>query len=278
MGPDIFSNMKTVSKAILDNVASLDAISDELTRAVQRYAFGVSTVAMSAVETEEVLTLFSQQVAEVTRAVTAAFEEWPEPTRRALTSLGQRGWYISLQMSLSALYEQACQVEEGNYSEVDEWMSSYYQKNTSRIKNDLQERFPNRAPILTRVFEAHLRGKYELSVPVFLSQADSVCFELTGRELYSKNPKKTVATFVDQLATQAIIDAMMDPFRASLPIKANQKERKSPDYPPGSLNRHEILHGIDVEYPSRINSYKAMSLLHYTATLLDKYAFEDPEN
>jgi hypothetical protein len=50
-----------------------------------------------------------------------------------------------------------------------------------------------------------------------------------------------------------------------LPISANQQERK---IYPEVLNRHEILHGVDVAYPSKRNSLKAISLLAYLVTMV----------
>jgi hypothetical protein len=37
---------------------------------------------------------------------------------------------------------------------------------------------------------------------------------------------------------------------------------------PEVLNRHEILHGVDVAYPSKRNSLKAISLLAYLVTMV----------
>jgi hypothetical protein len=195
-----------------------------------------------------------------------AFLSHPDNTRKALAMLGQNGWYISLDMEISATYAVFRQLEEGKLKEVDESMCAFYEERLDAIKKQLIASFPHRSHVLERAFGAHQRGEYELSVPVFLSQADGICLELTDFQLYRRREgQPTTAGFVEQLAADSIIKVLLEPLRIPLPITASSKERK--DYP-YALNRHEILHGKAVDYGTRTNSYKAISLLHYVYSTL----------
>ena len=195
-----------------------------------------------------------------------AFLSHPDNTRKALAMLGQNGWYLSLDMEISATYEEFRQLEDGKLNEVDESMCAFYEERLDEIEKQLIETFPHRSHILERAFGAHQRAAYELSVPVFLSQADGICLELTDFQLYRrKKGQPTTAGFVEQLAADSIIKILLEPLRVPLPITASSEERKKYPY---ALNRHQILHGQSVDYGTRTNSYKAISLLHFVYSVL----------
>ena len=115
-----------------------------------------------------------------------AFLSHPDNTRKALAMLGQNGWYISIDMEISATYEVVRELEDGKLNEVDESMCAFYEERLDEIEKQLIESFPHRSHILDRAFTAHQRAEYELSVPVFLSQDDGICIELTDFQLYRR--------------------------------------------------------------------------------------------
>jgi hypothetical protein len=97
-----------------------------------------------------------------------------------------------------------------------------------------------------------------------------------------------VGVFVDAVSTQDInkmmgfvnSSAQYDgrEFRPTVIYMASQiREREKPNYPPESLNRHQILHRDVMNYATRTNSCKAISLLHCVATVLDREFFNGEE-
>jgi len=119
--------------------------------------------------------------------------------------------------------------------------------------------------VLECAFQAHHRTEYELSIPVFLAQADGVCQEVTGYKLYGRKQKKPItAGFAANFVYEFLIEAVLEPLRTPLPISASLNDE---DYRVGTLNRHEVLHGISVDYGTRTNSLKAMSLLSYVCSI-----------
>jgi len=217
---------------------------------------------------------FYRGIADAVRGIADAVEKLPEGTRRALVLLGRHGWYISLRMPMSAFFELGSQIQRGNCAETDQWMINFYESNVEFIKNDIQNKFPHRSQILECAFGAHTRGEYELSVPVLLAQADGICHELIGVQLYSRRDgQPRTSDFVEQLTINALTAALMEPLRVPLPISASVADRQSADYPSSSLNRHQILHGEVVDYATQTNSCKAISLLWYVATILQRDFF-----
>ena len=189
-------------------------------------------------------------------------------TRQATILLGEKGWYVSLDMPLSPLVKIGNQLSEGQTVNLDKIMSDYFRSNSENIINAIVENFPDREKIIRSAFTAHRNGDYDLSIPVFLSQADGICYEIIGIQLYSraKGKPKTIK-FVDQFSADSFMNALLEPFRTPLPISASKKDRIDAEE---AFNRHAILHGESCDYGSEINSLKAISLLNYISQVLAK--------
>ncbi len=189
-------------------------------------------------------------------------------TRTALATLGNHGWYFDLEMSMSGLWELEEALNSGNIEEAEKALVKYYRERTPEIEKSLRTRFPHRAKILTSAFKAHSRGEYELSVPVFLAQADGVCQEAIGIQLFQKKNKiPATATYVQKLTNDTFSAAILHPLSLTLPISASKNER---DDNFNELNRHQILHGESTSYGSEVSSLKAISLINYLAQVLCK--------
>lgn len=117
-------------------------------------------------------------------------------------------------------------------------------------------------------FKAHSRCEYELSVPVFLAQADGICNEIIGIQLFQKKSQiPATPVYVQQLANDTSSAAILHPLSLNLPISASKYERDD-DF--NDLNCHQVLHVESTSYSSEVNSLKAISLLNYVAQVLKK--------
>lgn len=65
-----------------------------------------------------------------------------------------------------------------------------------------------------------------------------------------------------------IVDFLIGPIYKKGVLNAWEKEL---DEFPIRLNRHEIVHGVDVNYGTEVNSLKTLSLLAYVDTILRVY-------
>lgn len=111
----------------------------------------------------------------------------------------------------------------------------------------------------------HEEMEYDISVPLFLIHADGICKEVFGRQFFKVNKNGLIARpIVERRHVDWIWDAMAEPFRLCLPIAEGCND-------PNAWNRHVILHGINVDYGSEINSLKAISLLSFLCGM-DTYA------
>lgn len=63
----------------------------------------------------------------------------------------------------------------------------------------------------------------------------------------------------------SFLDLFLSPIKNQTPIMVREVDiRKYPC----TLNRHEVLHGVNVNYGTEVNSLKCMSLLIYISDLL----------
>ena len=196
---------------------------------------------------------------EIPAEVRAAMERVPVEMRRAVRVLGQRGWYIEMDMPVTLPPELADWLENDYPAAVD-WLVGYYRGRAPAIIEDVATRFAARRRVLQLAFEAHGRGEYELSVPIFLIQADGLCIQLIGVSLYRE---RATSKYIEQLPADRLTRALHEPLVGS-PISA-------PYDPPWSgehLNRHAVLHGAATDYGTEVNSLKAISLLQYVATVV----------
>jgi hypothetical protein len=194
--------------------------------------------------------------------------EIEERLKTNLMLLAKRGWYLNGEMSLRLINIIGDEINKGKYVNADKYMRYYFDENYRTIKKNILTEFSNRSKILKKAFRAHERKEYSLSVPIFLIQADGICYESAKVSLYSKEKKKPkIAYVIESLNVGNYTSAMLLPISRNIPLYANENERTEPDYPKGSLNRNQVLHGETIDYGNKINSYKAISLLSYVSLI-----------
>ena len=123
--------------------------------------------------------------------------------------------------------------------------------------------YPRRSQILHDAFEAHRTGKYTLSIPVFLSQADGIWYDQFSKDFFRSGEREnTVQNCKNDPQLQYIVTilTLLEPKKQgnNNPLWANETERGSSF---DALNRHQVLHGESVDYATEPNSLKAISLL-----------------
>ena len=105
-----------------------------------------------------------------------AIDNIPEIAKKTLTILGEHGWYISMEMPISVPHELSVKILSGEKNEVNELMCDFYEYHLNDIQQYINEAYPHRSKLLDSAFNAHRKGEYELSIPIFLSP---VVFDLS---------------------------------------------------------------------------------------------------
>lgn len=213
--------------------------------------------------------------------------------RVVMGPLAKRGWFISGNFGVSELMELARRCDSMSDRELDDWMASQYRSSLDEHGESLVKDYPHRAFAIKPALDAHTRGEFALSIPVFFAQAEGICFETLNKYIFTKGKgpggadENIKAAALERLhrskANQNksdpfdtmyfFMEMMWLPFAEQLPVGYGPKERRLHNYE--GLNRNTVMHGLDLEYATEENSLKAFSMLSHIGTLLHNLAADE---
>ena len=177
--------------------------------------------------------------------------------RKALLKAADLGWYFPIHTwDAEEIFKVESLIDNQKFQSVNQILIPFYKDRLKDLENELLKRFPKRGKVLSAAFQAHNGKAYELSIPIFISQAEGIFYDQTGEFYFRKKNKKQ--TWINALNDPYLIDILSNLVdETALTIHSS----KMSNYPSG-INRHLILHGLDSKYPSRLNSFKAISFLY----------------
>jgi len=220
---------------------------------------------------QESIKQLNQRIQEVMAPVAECLRELPDKTESLLGKLAEKGWFLPLDISIPAVDHLTKLIESNDNEQVDRLLVKFYTTRLDGVLSSLTIAFPEWAHLFLSAFKAHKRKEYDLSIPVLLAQADGVCYGLLGVYLFSRKEgtpktKKALQTKIGSIPLTSIYGAFLGPLRCGSalmlnPDKMKEKRRSIPRY--NVLNRHEIMHGIDKNYGSEVNSLKTIAQLDY---------------
>ena len=150
--------------------------------------------------------------------------------------------------------------------EADRIMCNWFDDMAEDIRDSLIDSFPSREHILRDAFEAHKTNKFNLSIPVFLAQADGMWKERCEKHLFTRERDMAIKSLANDHADSSLIRhlalALLNP---TFPLFISERNRP-PDF--AGLNRHQVVHGESLDYGTRTNSLKAMAFLEYCGMIL----------
>ena len=260
------------AKASLDSARFTDAIV-KIANPLANYEHLISQIKSPAVNISEAAAKFAQTMAEVHLPLQHAMENFqehyaqlPEKVKSAIILIANHGWYFDIELDMDRLWPIVKALENGEIADVEIAFADYIEGKIDHIQSFIISQFSNRANIITKAFEAHKSGEYELSVPVLLAQADGMCKErLNGYLFRNANRRPQTSEMILNNDQSEIGAAFKAVFTEPTSINLTENQRQ-PGH--GQLNRHEILHGDSVDYPTRINSLKSISLVYHVAQIV----------
>lgn len=203
----------------------------------------------------------------------------PKELHEIQTHLMDKGWYISGDISINISRKIINLIENKKDNEIETFMQYFIKSKTIIIERKLIKYWPKRAGIIRDSFFAHQKELYSLSIPIFLIQADGICYDILGVLLYSKDKKgipktnKKLSKEIDKVKVGDIklkFDPLLDTFLNFLRFPTNinktiqfNKNKQENNSAFGLFNRHLILHGNDTNYSTQANSLRAISILDF---------------
>lgn len=202
-----------------------------------------------------VIAHYDERIQKVNKAMQNAIAETPE----SLKILANDGWYLPFDVTPNIVLEASGLWQSGQEEKANQLLINFFDEEIEFIKRELLSRFPHRANPITEAIDAHQQKKFYLSIPVFFSQAEGVCEELTGKRFFSsKDGRPLTRSWAEEFNSDSILSLFTEPLKEIGVVRLNQRGRV-----PIGINRHDVLHGSSVDYGKEINSYKALSLLWY---------------
>ncbi len=231
-------------------------------------------------ENVERMRQFAEKLATVVRELPPLVREWQEREQvlcdRANALLADRGWYVPGQIAAIDYLRILDCVERSDEAQIEGILRRYARSRVEDVRKVVGSEYPTRLAIVSDALDAHDSGKFTLSVPVLLAQADGICWDIFDRFLFTNHAGRLDRRIRELIGVSPGSDFMCEALlrRGSLQVQTSvrdQKQASEPRY--GPLNRHGVLHGVDADYATEANSLRAVLLIDHlidTARLLGR--------
>ncbi len=187
---------------------------------------------------------------------------YPARVKENLVALAAAGWYLDAEMDLHDIVHFKEDLENGTIEEVNDELALHFVSSLDRIEGALCADHPARAHLIREAFAAHREGRYSLSIPAFFAQADGICYDLTGYQIFAGNG---IYRFAKRLDPETLERAYLEPLLRTIPIADSSRQRRA-KIP--QLNRHAVMHGESTDFPSEQNGLKAISFVNFVSHVL----------
>lgn len=181
------------------------------------------------------------------------------------------GWYVDDFSKNSELKINTClkHIYNNLPEKLDLYFSDYYRGKIDEIRKMLTEKYSNRKQILNEAFDAHNKGLYHASICILLTQIDGICNDVLDAKFFIN--KNYLPQIKEKLESKNLkySDFILSPIIKKASINSWEKEIEKF---PIRLNRHEILHGVDIQYGNETNSLKVISMISYIDFVLSHYS------
>lgn len=270
---DLLQEQNSTAKAVLEPLQKQVQALQRASRPFRQTTQALQNLTEAHAQQIRIIEEAAKRQAETNKKLFEEFNEWIKqiPARdkerqEAAEKLVEVCWFFDPDMAWYAPHEIACAIDEGRLEEVEKALSDYFQSQLDVIKQRLKVANPHRANILCDAFDAHREKKYNLSVPVFLTQADGIWWDRFSKSVFMRDDRKNAAADFMLKAKEDCFKSLMSLFQGSAPLWQSESERDSSF---DELNRHQILHGEVVGYGTEVNSLKAISFLNFLCWMLE---------
>lgn len=195
------------------------------------------------------------------------------------------GWFISPfydgeRSSYSDFGELIKSLKDTNEDEFDNFLAGFFEQKMNDFASELTRENPDWDEIIDKAIYEHQKcGKsgYIASIPLFIIISDGIATEITKRTtIYSKksafqiDKDKYKYVINNSLDNKNNLHELLFPWNYTsindirnnyLFLSENKRSGESKKH--NTLNRHEVMHGLNINYHNKINSLKSFSFACY---------------
>ena len=218
----------------------------------------------------EILPSLQMSVSPISSPLLRSYEKLPLQIQGSILALAEQGWFWDIDMPLGItlkfqeiISEHRFGENECHFEEIEPFLERHFDERLDIIQNAIISKYPHRERFIRLAFNAYERKEYELTILMLFAQADGICEEETDCNFFRNrnDGKPRTANYVEGLASDKFAFALSQVLANKLPISVSQKERQLKSYK--GLNRHAVLHGESLDYGTKNNSLKTISLINY---------------
>lgn len=200
---------------------------------------------------------------------------------KPLYMLAENGWYLNKFLNTSVFLFGGFIYNRDSHI-IDKNLCNSIDLNLEVFLNFIKLNYSKRYEVINTAIKAHLEGNYILSVPIFYIQGDGIFREFSGKKHNAFSKKKikseinnksineyklSVDIFITDLIANSTI--LEDNYTKILKMETNTNRNTKKLLDDVDYNRHEILHGDNLNYGNKIASYKALSYVMSMAITLN---------
>ena len=188
-----------------------------------------------------------------------------------LRVIANNGWFMEMDSNRYFPEILETNVDGESINALDIEIANYYETNLKEIIKELCERHPKRKNLIsTQIMSSYKRGHYELAIIGILVQVDWICKDNLNKHFFLKRKnenKEYIPSIVNDLldVQDDYFKVFITPILHDCPIFVHYSRLRT--YP-SDLNRHEIIHGTDIDFGNKVNFLKSLSLLKYVSDIL----------
>ncbi len=224
---------------------------------------------------------------EVIKEITENFRLSMEPALRAAAEFNERvhelsyfseyGWFIGFnvfdELRIVDLFDL---IKTGDSQKVDEFFLNWFDSNKKSVFSYFVNQYPNRRAQFYELEKGFKHQLYSSVIILSYSVTDGITNEILGFGFFDPDKKnKFQGEF--NLKIKGSIDeqqGLLNSISSQFLKKRNELTRHyklSKDViPQNSYNRHLVIHGHSFEYGNKINAVRALLLLDFTISLLER--------
>jgi hypothetical protein len=199
------------------------------------------------------------------------FGNFTENEQDRFRELMKRSWFIDLEIaSLSFIDECALLFREEENDAANCKLVKYYEEVLPEIEKRLYNRHPLRRKILKDIFTAYKGELYSVVIPTVFTQVDGICKDVFGGELFMREdgaPKSNKILKQPGMLWDIIALPLITTRSNAVLLSEDIREKFEDVVGPIYLNRHAVIHGEDLNYNTKDNALRALSLLAYIDSL-----------
>jgi len=149
---------------------------------------------------------------------------------------------------------------------IDFFFEKHFETNIELLKNRLIDSNTKRINILNEIFKGIELKLFSLVIPSIISQIEGITEEKTGRRFFStQNNQTKLKQFADSKNIMYFDKLLTHPIDTIWEYSRKQNPNN-----PSRINRHDIIHGTSIDYGTKMNCYKYLSVLLFVSENLDR--------